>query len=815
MGQNLSLQQQFPYVIGNPITSYTNKSIWTLHSGTRKDDGSAVSVFSFDIKKNPTKLEVAKNGFKRAKTIRHPNFLTFLDGIELETNIYIVTEPISPLDDKITEIKGFEHAISWGIYQISKALSFLNNDCNLTHGNLNTSNIFVTKGGDWKLGGLDLVSDLRDSNNNILKNHNDLVPLKYKAPEITKGQWSQLNQSPAYAVDSWMLGCLIYESYNGPMSKSEDVRDLNSIPKILHPQYQKCFSTKPETRLNPTKFLETAPYFQNSFVEICVFLENITLKDTFEKETFFKKLDQQIDKIPISVCKFKILPHLLTAFDYGPVNLKILGTLLKISSHLSSDEYNSRVVPSVVKWFASDDRALRINLLENLEHYIQHLSEDVVNNQIFPNVVNGFNDNPLLKETTLKSMLLFAPKLTDKTMIQLLKYLAALQKDQLPGIRTNTTICLGRIAQHMAEPTRKRVLIPAFSTSLRDPFPMSQNAGIQAFMFTIQYYNAEEIATRVIPELSRCLLSTDKTTRQSAIQGCNLFLQKVEKLLESIPTIDSSNNSPPSQSPNHNSTSHMNGNTSGGNNQGQQTAGGGNESMLGWAYGMTKKLYNNESPQSSSPTNIGNSQKPPSSSSQSNQSNQSSQKSYNNNSSNNSSSNNSSSINQKPKASKVIHDGWEDDDESYNNNDDDQVDIADTKKPTAFSSSKSSSTSYSKKKQESYDDDEDEYEDYEENQKYKADLPKLGNTSKPISNSIQIKNVVASPPISQSPPATTKSTTGGGMKLVSKTTTKLSKFNFEDDGWGDEGDGWGDSDNSKKEKKTISNNNSNFTDGWD
>lgn len=34
---------------------------------------------------------------------------------------------------------------------------------------------------------------------------------------------------------------------------------------------------------------------------------------------------------------------------------------------------------------------------------------------------------------------------------QLLKYFAKLQMDQEPGIRTNTTICLGKISQYLSE----------------------------------------------------------------------------------------------------------------------------------------------------------------------------------------------------------------------------------------------------------------------------------------------------------------------------------------------------------------------------
>lgn len=61
-----------------------------------------------------------------------------------------------------------------------------------------------------------------------------------------------------------------------------------------------------------------------------MFLENITLKDNFEKENFFKyvhivyqllivfrKLDKLLDEFPSNISKYKILPHLITALDFG------------------------------------------------------------------------------------------------------------------------------------------------------------------------------------------------------------------------------------------------------------------------------------------------------------------------------------------------------------------------------------------------------------------------------------------------------------------------------------------------------------------
>jgi len=50
----------------------------------KKDDGSAISIFIFDIERNYDKVDLARNAFKRARTIRHPALLTFIDGVENE-----------------------------------------------------------------------------------------------------------------------------------------------------------------------------------------------------------------------------------------------------------------------------------------------------------------------------------------------------------------------------------------------------------------------------------------------------------------------------------------------------------------------------------------------------------------------------------------------------------------------------------------------------------------------------------------------------------------------------------------------------------
>lgn len=65
--------------------------------------------------------------------------------------------------------------------------------------------------------------------------------------------------------------------------------------------------------------------------------------------------------------------------------------------------------------------------------------------------MSGFTDvAPLVREQTVKAILTIISKLSDRTINgELLKYLAKTSNDEQPGIRTNTTICMGKIARNL------------------------------------------------------------------------------------------------------------------------------------------------------------------------------------------------------------------------------------------------------------------------------------------------------------------------------------------------------------------------------
>jgi SCY1-like protein 1 len=143
---------------------------------------------------------------------------------------------------------------------------------------------------------------------------------------------------------------------------------------------------------------------------------------------------------------------------------------------------------------------------------------------------------PVVREQTLKSVLVIINKLTDRVINgELLKHLAKTANDEQPGIRTNTTICLGKIAKNLGSSTRSKVLIAAFTRSLRDPFVHARNAALLAFAATVEYFNDEDCAGRILPAICPSLIDKEKLIREQANKTMEIYLHKVRKSAADMP----------------------------------------------------------------------------------------------------------------------------------------------------------------------------------------------------------------------------------------------------------------------------------------
>jgi hypothetical protein len=85
-----------------------------------------------------------------------------------------------------------------------------------------------------------------------------------------------------------------------------------------------------------------------------------------------------------------------------------------------------------------------------------------------------------------------------------------MQTDPESSIRTNTCILIGRLGPSLGYHTKRKVLVPAFTRALKDSFVHARVAGLMAFMATIDCFDADDVATKVIPNISSSLIDGEK-----------------------------------------------------------------------------------------------------------------------------------------------------------------------------------------------------------------------------------------------------------------------------------------------------------------
>ncbi|KAF7719308.1 Protein kinase [Penicillium ucsense] len=530
----------FPVSLGDRVD--IGDSIWALHNGTRREDGSNCSVFTFDIGANRSRLPIAKNAVRKYRTLRHPGVIKVLDTIENETNLYIITERVVPLQWHVKRRSISEETAKWGIYAISSTLKFINEDASSVHGAVRASSVYTSESGEWKLGGFDILSSMKEDDA-IIYTYGSLVPdaARFTPPEVIKGGWEAIKRHPLAAVDAYGLGILIFEVYNGNCSGGDQVGKTTNIPPTMQQSYKRLCAANPKLRLSPAHFVEQGKkqggFFQTPLIRLTEDMESLGLKTDAEREEFINELDNLSDDFPEDFFKMKVLPELLKSVEFGGGGPKVLSAILKIGSKLSADEFNLKLTPAIVRLFGNPDRAIRVCLLDSLPLMIDNLPQKVVNDKIFPQITSGFTDvAPVVREQTVKAVLPIINKLSDRVINgDLLKFLARTANDEQPGIRTNTTICLGKIAKNLGQSTRSKVLIAAFGRSIRDPFVHARNAALLALAATIDSFTEDDCANKILPAICPALLDREKLVRDQANKTLDLYVQRVRKFASTMP----------------------------------------------------------------------------------------------------------------------------------------------------------------------------------------------------------------------------------------------------------------------------------------
>ncbi|ORY68935.1 kinase-like protein [Pseudomassariella vexata] len=530
----------FPYTFGEKVEGHS--SIWTLHNGTRREDGSNCSILSFDVAANKSRLALAKNALKKLRTMRHPGVIKILDTVETDSYIYIATERLVPLSWYIKLKSLSPETIKWGLYGIARTIKFINDEGSSIHGSLKVASIYTSESGEWKLGGFDVLSNVKDDEV-IIYTYGSLVPDsgRYTPPELARNGWDAIKRSPHTAVDSYNFGTLIFEVFNGDFTGADQAGQTKGIPPSMHGSYKRLVNPSPKSRITVGAFLEqgrrSGSFFDSPLIKLTDGIDNLGVKSEEEREILLDDLDSVSDDFPEDFFKMKVLPELLKSVEFGGGGPKAFSIVMKISTKLSDEDFDAKVQPVVVRLFVNPDRAIRVCLLDNLPLMINRLPQKVVNDKMFPNIVSGFTDvAPLVREQTLKSVLVIIGKLSDRVINgELLKYLAKTANDEQPGIRTNTTIVLGKLAKNLGTSTRSKVLIAAFCRSLRDPFVHARNASLMALAATAEHFSDEDCATKILPAICPALIDKEKLIRDQAIKTMEVYMQKIRKAASNMP----------------------------------------------------------------------------------------------------------------------------------------------------------------------------------------------------------------------------------------------------------------------------------------
>ncbi|KAJ0119315.1 hypothetical protein J7T55_013553 [Diaporthe amygdali] len=468
----------FPYSFGDIVD--VDQSIWTLHNGTKREDGSNCSIFSFDITANRSRLPLAKNALKKLRTLRHPGVIKVLDTVETDTYIYIATERLVPLRWHVKRKSLSPETMKWGIYSVARTLKFINDEASSIHGNLRVGSIYTSESGEWKVGGFEVLSNVK-GDDAIIYTYGSMVPdsARYAPPELQSG-WDAIKKAPHSAVDSFNLGTLIFEAFNGDYSGGSQAGQTKNIPPSMHASYKRLVNNNPKARLSIGHFIEQGlrrgAFFDTALIKLTDGVDNLGVKSAEEREAFLNDLDQLTDDFPEDFFKMKVLPELLKSVEFGGGGPKAFSLVMKIATKLSSDDFDSRSVLTIIG------------------------------------------------------------KLSDRTINgELLKCLAKTANDEQPGIRTNTTICLGKIAKNLGTSSRSKVLIAAFTRSLRDPFVHGRNAALMALAVTGDCFSDEDIALKILPAICPSLIDKEKIVRDQATKTMDIYVQKIKKAAENMP----------------------------------------------------------------------------------------------------------------------------------------------------------------------------------------------------------------------------------------------------------------------------------------
>ena len=467
----------------------------------------------------------------------------------------VVTEPCIPLSEWLMGAGPLgpptTDQLAWGLECVIEGLAFLHTSAKLAHGCISPQSLYVTPSGDVKLWNFSLVTPVGPNtatstggpDGHFLEWEAVCCPESYRSPERVEQRWDTVsNTGGVHAMDSYSLGVLIGDYWFRNSSTN-----ANNVPQTLQKALQRLSTPniKMRPRLQP---LLKCPVFNTQYKKLQRSLEEITIQPIEQKINLWQnlglQLQQQTGVIPIGVAKYKVLPLIITTIQttcnnqnmlaqdmYRREVLAMLGPLFFIEEHYQDPEkVGKELAPLVAKLFTVPDRGVRSILLNTVGFLTETLDKSALNSSVFEPLCSGFNDSsPVLREMTLKATQELVSYLNAPNIEKLSRYLVRLQSDAETSLRTNAVVFIAKIAPHLSEVPRQKLMLPAYSRSMKDPFSPCRVSALRSLMQSKTLFTKQDLAVKVMPCVMPLLLDPMTDVRKEAFKVVRDFLGEIQQ----------------------------------------------------------------------------------------------------------------------------------------------------------------------------------------------------------------------------------------------------------------------------------------------
>ncbi|KEG02845.1 SCY1 protein kinase [Plasmodium vinckei vinckei] len=561
------LPPNFNYVIKKKIEyNGIRGGYYDIYDGVNKNN-EEVSIFIYEKSNKDFHNNVKKyvnNHLNYSKKLIHPNILKVLYTFDNDKRIYIVTEKCVPLF--FENIKGDP---IWGIYEVISAVNFINN-YNYVHCLVNPFSVFVTSKGRWKLSLFDCIYEKNMNIHNIINNIQDHLFFSYGYRLINFS-----NVAKPVAIDAYGLAYLMVWSYQNYMTESQnkegnmgianstfsegerneyflngetfketknkyclniDIMQIykNCLPPNLWNIYETLlqYSVK-GIDINFSTILNSDNITGNYIVKTMLFLTEIHMKSRIEKTNFFSNLYENLNNINIDVKVQLILPEISKNLEVSENLEKCLQIMLIISKDMDINDFEKIVYPTFLKYFLQTDRSIRYMLLECFPMIEKNLNNNNMN-EIYLSYMYGFSDNNIsIKNATIKNFIYVYPKLKNSLKTQALHVLLENLKDRDCCIKTNTIICIAKIANYILD-DKQNILENVYRIGLCDMYVQIRAATLQAIKATYNQFDIKRFILNIMPLVVKCLIDESPEIRQITFELFDFVIPLLKSSLMNI-----------------------------------------------------------------------------------------------------------------------------------------------------------------------------------------------------------------------------------------------------------------------------------------